>query len=582
MLVQVYRCGPSRHRIVKGYTLAEVSPELVAERLGARGPTSISVRANTRNPHAVWLDTGMVWLHTAVARNHCLAELNDAILLLAEVAKQAGGALLPSAVRPNQTQPWSRFLCGDQHFLETLDPTEAEVFCNLIRIHTPLLIACSGRPGVDSGGVESLGSRRLSDSREHFAPQYLASVAPTHLERVAQCLRRDVGVTRLSVLDVNPLGDPEDAVPNVELRFNDAQMLLSSVRAQAILYQALLLKARRLARDGRRVGYFDQRLLERNRARAVTKGLQSSFEQESSRSSKKGSRQRQGEKINKIQSGDSMLLDLLDNLQTELQVLEVEFAEIAPLILGSSLRQRGLAGLRTESDLFRATHEKWSGDESKFMQYVTSLFLTSNSHQIDPVRHWNEHQFPQAAQLVRRSWAQLLRYSQSQANSSSRKSTPNSPFNGSAQTLVDELQALGRKPTPTQAATCLDTYVQIGASTNLYRELQSLSRADQQGVRKWLTPPRKLQLRSKTHKAIWGDATAGAALDLAREHGVCLVSIFADQHQEKVLTESVDRFRSDAPEGFNAFLFTYRRFNHEVSGKPRIEIELLVSRMRRS
>ena len=63
---------------------------------------------------------------------------------------------MPSAVRLTKGRPWHDFLCGDGHFLETLDDTEKEVFSNLMREQTPLLIALTGRAGVEPEGVEPL------------------------------------------------------------------------------------------------------------------------------------------------------------------------------------------------------------------------------------------------------------------------------------------------------------------------------------------------------------------------------------------------------------------------------------------
>ena len=213
-------------------------------------------------------------------------------------------------------------------------------------------------------------------------------------------------------------------MPNVELRFNDAQALLSSARAQAILYQALLLKARRLARNGSRVGHFHQVLLERNRARAVANGLQARFEVEAERRQPGTHAPKEHYQSGAIKtvSADAVLLELLESLRIELQVLEVEYREIAPLVLGSSLRQYGLAGLRTESDFFRIACKQASAEGQQLAKRIGSIFLASHTHQGDPLSRWNEECFSQVAGLIRRSWTSYLRYTPTEDKNGKRHS----------------------------------------------------------------------------------------------------------------------------------------------------------------
>ena len=71
MLVQVYRYGPSRQRIVKGYVIDGASKPVSSQLRALKCHQSIQLRFDVRAPNAVWLDTGMVWLHTAAARAMC-------------------------------------------------------------------------------------------------------------------------------------------------------------------------------------------------------------------------------------------------------------------------------------------------------------------------------------------------------------------------------------------------------------------------------------------------------------------------------------------------------------------------------
>src|SRR5678815_4312287 len=114
-------------------------------------------------------------------RSTLFTQLAEATRTLAAAVGRAGGRLQPNGVRTSASEPWTGYLCSDRHFVETIDDSEKEVYCNLLRVHLPVLIALTARAGVSVRGVEPLASRYLADSSHHLAARYLASVSPQHL-----------------------------------------------------------------------------------------------------------------------------------------------------------------------------------------------------------------------------------------------------------------------------------------------------------------------------------------------------------------------------------------------------------------
>ncbi|HEX7676859.1 MAG TPA: hypothetical protein VF713_01960 [Thermoanaerobaculia bacterium] len=405
MLTQIYRFGPSRQQILKGFVVFAPEPKRVLLQALATLPgAQADIRINARESHCVWVDTGMTWLHTAHARRACLSQLARRVQELARHVQEAGGQLLPSAIRPTPNERWKQLVCGDQHILETIDDNEKEVYCNLIREYLPLLIALTGRTGAGPEGIEPHASRRLSDSGQHLAARYFASVSPRHLDRVLQCLRRDEGVGRLELLDIRPIPGNDDGSGSVELRFTDAQILNSSTLAHAMLYQALLIRARRLTRNGRRVGNIPQSLIAHNRSRAIADGLQARFEDDDrGRAAKEKSKSR-----GRFVAAREKLLELLEDLLPEFQALEAEFAEIAPLVVGAGLRLMGHAGLQNENDMLRYLHRQGKVQGAELAALMGRMATGGVLPNEDPITAINRQLFESPYQRLRRWWTLIL------------------------------------------------------------------------------------------------------------------------------------------------------------------------------
>jgi len=95
------------------------------------------LQGNERLPSALWLDSGLVFLHTRAARSTAKKSLQTALTLVSSHLRTAGVTLLPSAIKSSPEQPWSSVVSGDEHAFEVLDELERATFCNLVRSHLP-------------------------------------------------------------------------------------------------------------------------------------------------------------------------------------------------------------------------------------------------------------------------------------------------------------------------------------------------------------------------------------------------------------------------------------------------------------
>ena len=228
------------------------------------------------------------------------------------------------------------------------------MLANLLRSHVPTLIAMTGRPVATAGVTrDRIGSRWLAASPSHLAARYLASTAPQHLERVKVELRRHDGIARLDRMDIVP-DFADDGSPVVIVRCIDAAPSLATARAHALVLAALALRARRLVRDGKRVGNVPQRTLEENRARAIADGLRARFvlDEAPGRNRHGEGRAGHGEaREPRMVGARDAIRWLLQDLCAEFSNLEAAAEELAPVILPVELPQLGLRRVASDGEL---------------------------------------------------------------------------------------------------------------------------------------------------------------------------------------------------------------------------------------
>ncbi|WP_405804039.1 hypothetical protein OG729_02770 [Streptomyces sp. NBC_00210] len=343
MLLSLTVVGATRQSFTKTLAVTDAdAATVVASAWVPAAPPGLptaEISADPRRPGLVYVTLEGLWLGTPAARDEAFHYLGALVRALADAAHRAGGALHAPGVRLSGSSPPA---AGDPHTLYVTDRAEQEVLVNLLRRHSPALIALCGRGAIGTL-PDRVGSRWLADSREHLTTRYLASADPRHLDHVRADIRRRDGIADLTRMDIAPLAESADRPAAVLVRCLDAQLSLTDLRAQALLLAALALYARRKVRSGNREGPIPQATLEKNRARAVTQGLRAQFLQESGRGAKPADPVPARESVRR----------LLDELLLPLGRLEATAEELAPLLVPVEGPSTGLPPTRSQ-DLLAA------------------------------------------------------------------------------------------------------------------------------------------------------------------------------------------------------------------------------------
>ncbi|MGX1540880.1 hypothetical protein [Streptomyces adustus] len=341
------KVGPTRHSLTK--TVAVSGADVGAVLDGARLPAPpYSLQApeivpDAPGPGLLSIRFPDAWLGTSAARDEVYGHLADVLTALAASAHTRRATLHAPGVQLDADDPRPP-LAGDPHAIRTVDDAEQEVLVNLLRRHSPTLIALTGRVRI-GGPADRVGSRRLLESREHLATRYLAAPGARYLEHYRGELRRREGISDLLRMDVAPVAAQPDAPAAVVIRCIDAQVSLTDLRAQALLLDALALKARRMAAKGLRETAVPQRVIDTNRTRAVAEGLRAQFVTPG----------RQGADAGENTDTSARLAGrrLLRELVPELALLEATALELLPLLAALELPDLGLRPLRTQDLLGR-------------------------------------------------------------------------------------------------------------------------------------------------------------------------------------------------------------------------------------
>ncbi|MGS2619249.1 hypothetical protein ACVCAH_32710 [Micromonospora sp. LZ34] len=552
MLVSFSRTGPLRHRILKGFVIAAGDPAAVTAAVVARGVELGLLRLHTagRSPGAIWLDTGMVWLTDPLARSRLRQALAAGTASLAAAVRAAGGRLAPGGWLGSRGA--GECLVSDLHAIETITDTQREICANLLRSWAPELIALTGQPSFGGDRVHGIGSRRLADSGEHLSTRYLASASPRHLGRVRDSLRRDEGVSRLELMDVNPVG-LDDTVPNVVLRCVDAQLLPSTVLAHALLVQALAVHARTLEREGRRVPAVPQAVLDHNRSRAISAGLAATFDPLTDRS-----RRDRNDRVPQAQPvpARERALALIEDVVPQLRALRVMPDELAPVAFGLTLAGAHPTAVRKESDLLR----QWSGlDDADFFgnaQWLEQDHLTAA----------NTRAFPGATALARSYWASRLR-------PSPKRAAAPQPRRPSADDLLARLgdQELSAR----DVTAALAAYARDGGPADLLPALRRLADDRAKAIRRTLRPGRALTRESTAVPADWDRDQAAEVQRLAGKDGRAMLSVKLPADRRNAAVAAARDHLRRPPAGMAVFLLTNAAYRDPGCGQ-RATIELLL------
>jgi hypothetical protein len=608
MLVSAYRNGPLRNGLSKGYVVAADHPARVTQTL-LRDMTlaatlrryGMRIRIDDQRPAALWIDTGPVWLASRESRARLLKALADAVSSLADAVKRGGGDLVPAAARVAGTDRWS-WLCEDQHSVEVVNERQREVCSNLFRRWVPELIALTGRAAFGGDLAGSRGSRRLADATDQVPARYIASASDMHLERVRQALRRDEGVSRLDVMDVNPLGDEGTSIPNVAVRCIDAQVFPAMAVTHAVLLQALAMKARKLEKEGKRFPAVPQPMLDRNRSRAVASGLSARLEVELDQGARNRVDRGQGQAQLGTRSAAESVMALTRELLPELRAMEVSAAELMPVVAGISLHTYYPDAVRTENDLF-VTLRRANG-RGLDMTALHALLSNRDTLLLDQITRANARVSAGGIAVVESYWGDLLARRESRGSGGSagpdgtrrgHDADGGRPDGGREQlgrreagthderrtlaeaTLVAALaEANGRDA----AIAAIHQHLASGWRLNLATSLRRADSQDARQIRRMLRPPGTAVLHLRDSTDIPG-RHGKTIMDKVSRDGLAFIALDLPADGRTDGVAAVEELRKSLPHGVATVLVTNAVFHGQSGMRASLEALVLDTRGQR-
>jgi hypothetical protein len=564
VLVSFFRTGPLRQRILKGFIVAADDPAAVVRAVEFRPPGLGSLRLYTeeRSPGTVWLDTGMVWLTDPAVRAGLRRELAQGAVALAAAIRAEGGRLVPGGwlgARGGGT-----WLCPDLHAVEVLTDTQRELCANLLRSWVPELVAMTGHAAFGGSRVEREGSRRLADAGDQLATRYLASASPVHLGRIRDSLRRDEGVSRLELMDVNPIGLP-GSVPNVVVRCIDAQILPATVLAHALIVQAMAIAARKLERDGRRVPAGQQTALDRNRSRAISSGLAAQFDAVTDRArpdrgrNEKARNDRSRPESPQSAPARDRTLKLLEELTPHLQAVRAQADELAPVAVGLTMAGSHPLAVRGETDLLG----RWSRDGGDLdgAEFFSDAGWLADDH----VTAANVQAYPGAAALARTYWAGRLRPAP--------PPPPRPPRRSPTEDLFARLGADGMSARDVTRE--IAAYLRAGGAADLLPALRKLPGDQAKAIRRTLRPARALTRESAGMPADWEQPQSTEVQRLARRDGRALLNVRLTADLRPAAAQTAREHVRRPPDGLGVLLINEASYR-DPDGSSKSTIELLL------
>ncbi|MEU1545157.1 hypothetical protein [Nocardia sp. NPDC005745] len=515
---------------------------------------------NANRPGCLWIDTGPVWISDPAQRSALVCALADVVSAAAEQVRQAGGTLLPSGI--SWGGPPHRRLCEDGHSVEVADDLQREILSNLIRRYVPELVALSGRALFVAGRVNGRGSLRLAESKDQVSTRYIASASVRHLRRVEQALRRDDRVSGFAVMDVNPVGDTELEIPNVSVRCLDAQIFPSSAVAQAVVLQALAVRARMMERDGRRMPAVPQRMLDRNRSNAIARGMGGEFEREADDPRKAL------EQATVRRSAAESVSDLLDDLDAELRAMQIEPREILPLLSAPELAKLHPEYAQTENDLLAV----WSRQHAFGVEQIAALLRDRATLADDQLTRHNRRVAPGSLGTLEAAWRTKL-------TARPRRSTPNgrkgqarpARQRRSDDEIIRELDQLTEQRDMDERLRAL---LAGRPPRNLAPALSRLGRSKE--IRRVLRQPNATVLELSAPEELGDGVPDELGSRLSRNNRVCVRLDVAEAERKSAVDALMDLARR-LPRGACAGLITNQTYARKTDRRASIEMIILGS-----
>lgn len=594
MLVSAIRVGATSQNLSKGYQVVAsdglVEPpddKMTAFERDFRSKVKQTrLDVDPERPSLIWFNTGFKWMGARDERDKVFAALRTDIALAATILSQYGLRLLPNGLCARPSKGQRSHLCGDFHSIQTNTDAEKEIFCNLIREHSATLIAISGKSVFSDFGQGRVASARLQSSNRHYAARYFASVSERHIGKVAKELRRHDGISRLDLLDVAPFAEGEEGGAPI-VRLIDGQATLEYARAHAILLQAIMLRARRMAREGRRVGNIPQRIISGNRSKAIMRGVRAGISKEKPKT--KGKDQRERFNQNTLEA----FVDLLDDLTYELKTLDVAIEELGGLAQGIQLRSKGCAAIRTENDFFAYLSKVAISDTNAPTKEFSALF--DNFYLADhPIYETNVRSFPSENSELAELWDRALNstvrvyrdkknFKHNKNDKSGNRVRRHSP----AKEERDHRQKLSVKLSDFKDAeaqtgqTSLTSLVRNLCRRNSFdfsRSLHGCDRDEVRQIKKLVRQNCKSYEKYSAGAVDWGSGVLSQVVSQLREEEYSLISFDLPEKEYSTLGLNPKQITRERPTGFGAAVFHSAKYKAGKNGGMRQVFELLVWR----
>jgi CspA family cold shock protein len=435
--------GASRHKISKGFLLlkqdgqsveTEVRQKLLdeANRYFQSKPefSKFFAEARTGSSCTIGLATPFLPVYTLEDRENFIVSLHKAINILMQVSSQFKLLLVSAGVNPfivDAPQGQIPALSADIHQIEVYDDGEIERIYNLFRQFLPELLSVSSHSSVYGSTLQKDFSLRMRVNPLSFLPRYLSQFSVQHLDKIKSMLRRSYGLADVTQMDINPLaGDSSKLIRNdssalsdqpaaVELRFIDSQISYPFIRAQIILFQAIAMYGRNLARRGRRLPFLRDEIIDENKALAIQNGpgailvpdpkFSKEKEQEKQTVRKEGYSYHDKGKPERATTALLMIINGI--LVPSLREMKCEFREIAPIILGAELRKRGRQCFANYAEYQKYLYYTYTTKFSKSF-YEQNLQLLSNIT-LDPITDYNRQKYNEIVNDIEQDWGEKLK-----------------------------------------------------------------------------------------------------------------------------------------------------------------------------
>lgn len=427
--------GASRHRMRKGFLLVrqdgsmlenQVRSQIISaarqkELLERPLLADFMFEVSATDPNVVEIVTPFHSVYTVNQRNAYIQKIATATLYLQKAAEAAHCQLIASGVNPfprTGDGKQAPSFCADVHQIEIFDEGEMERIYNLFRQFLPEMLAISANSPIYGGSLKNIASYRMRENPRSFLPYYLSQFATTQIDRLKRMMRKDHALADLKLMDINPLNGEEflaiqpilkKTAAAIELRFVDAQCSYSFVRAQVILFQAIAIYGRDLARQGRRLFTINDQIIDLNRALAYKDGASAMLQPDKNSKAKHLDKRKEYyfyDESKPQRATTVLLIDIEGCLMAALRSLDCQPWELFPILLGAELRREEKSCIANYAELQQFLYHTQQNRFATAFQHIAREALSSPT--LDIISDYNRQNHVELSKDFELKWLDKL------------------------------------------------------------------------------------------------------------------------------------------------------------------------------